>query len=98
MTKSIITFLCSLGVVWNSLTSMHWEWCVGQSSDTKAAGEDYVELARRSLFIEHQVSKIQTTFTPRLTRSALAAEKRGEARREGTLEECTHKECGQQLF
>lgn len=35
MTKSIITFLCSLGTVWNSLTSVQYEQCVGQSQDTQ---------------------------------------------------------------
>lgn len=61
-------------------------------SDTKAAGEDCIELAKKSLFIEHEINKIQTTFTLRLTRIALAAEKHGEERGEGTLEECIHKE------
>lgn len=35
MTKSIITFLCSLGTVWNSLTSVQCEQCVGWSRDTQ---------------------------------------------------------------
>lgn len=90
MTKSIITFLCSLGIVWNSLSSMHWEQWVSQIP--KQLEKTALNWLKKSLFIEHEINKIQTTFTLRLTRIALAAEKHGEEREEGTLEECIHKE------
>lgn len=35
MTKSIITFLCSLGTLWNSLPSVQCKQCVSQSWDTQ---------------------------------------------------------------